>query len=66
MKLNLKRKVLGLVFLAATLPVLVMLSLTTRFERSVASTAEQELDLIAGQSVVRDAFGNLIIVEGGA
>ncbi len=55
MKLNLKRKVLGLVFLAATLPVLVMLSLTTQFERSVASTAEQELDIIASQSVVQTA-----------
>jgi len=55
MKLNLKRKILGLVFLAATLPVLVMLSLTTQFERSVASTAEQELDTIASQSVIQTA-----------
>jgi methyl-accepting chemotaxis protein WspA len=51
MKLNLKRKVLGLAFLAATLPILVMLLLTSQFERTVAQQAEEELNQIADQSV---------------
>ncbi len=55
MKLNLKRKVLGLAFLAATLPVLVMLFLTSQFERTVAQQAEEELNQIADQSVKQTA-----------
>ncbi|MFB3902231.1 MAG: methyl-accepting chemotaxis protein [Acidobacteriota bacterium] len=51
MKLNLKRKVLGLAFLAATLPVLVMLILTSQFEGTVAEQADQELSQIVDQSL---------------
>src|SRR5512146_2292057 len=51
MKLNLKRKVLGLAFLAATLPILVMLLLTFQFEETVAQEAVGELNQIADQSV---------------
>jgi methyl-accepting chemotaxis protein len=55
MKLNLKRKVLGLAFLAATLPILVMLFLTSQFERTVAQQAEDELNQVADQSVKQTA-----------
>ncbi len=55
MKLNLKRKVLGLAFLAATLPILVMLFLTSQFERTVAQQAEEELNQVADQSVKQTA-----------
>jgi methyl-accepting chemotaxis protein len=55
MKLTLKRKVLGLVFAAATLPVVVMLVLTAGLERNVAQKAGEELDALAGQSVVQTA-----------
>ncbi|RPJ57714.1 MAG: hypothetical protein EHM23_19615, partial [Acidobacteria bacterium] len=51
MKLNLKRKVLGLAFLAATLPILVMLFLTSQFEQTVAQQAEEELNQIVDQSL---------------
>ncbi len=51
MKLNLKRKVLGLAFVAATLPILVMLLLTFQFEETVAREAVGELNQIADQSV---------------
>jgi len=63
MKLNLKRKVLGLAFLAATLPILVMLFLTSQFERTVAQQAEDELNQIADQSVKQTAKDVYAICE---
>ena len=55
MRLTLKRKVLGLVFAAAILPVVVMYALTWSFEQDVASKAGEELDTLAGESVVQTA-----------
>ncbi|RPI28583.1 MAG: methyl-accepting chemotaxis protein [Acidobacteria bacterium] len=55
MKLNLKRKVLGLAFLAAALPVATMLVMLTQLEQSVAKEAENELSAIAGRTVIQTA-----------
>jgi methyl-accepting chemotaxis protein WspA len=55
MKLNLRRKVLGLAFLAAALPVVVMLILLAQFDRTVARTAEEELNSIAGDAIIQTA-----------
>jgi methyl-accepting chemotaxis protein WspA len=55
MKLNLRRKVLGLAFLAAALPVVVVFVLLSQSGRTVANKAAEELDILAGDSVIQTA-----------
>jgi hypothetical protein len=56
MKLMLKHKVIGLPVLAAILPVLVMLLFTSIEKRSVTRKIEDELDLLARDSMKRIAI----------
>jgi methyl-accepting chemotaxis protein WspA len=55
MKLNLRRKMLGLAFLAAALPVVVILILLFQLDRTVARAAEEELNSIAGDAIIQTA-----------
>ena len=51
MKLSLKHKVIGLPVLAAVLPVLVMLVLTSVQEKNVTEKIERELDVLARENI---------------
>ena len=51
MKLSLKHKVIGLPVMAAVLPVLVMLMLTTVQKKSVTEKIERELDVLARENI---------------